>query len=248
MDSGCSHHMTGNKNIFKLLKPENKGKVTFGDDNKGIIKGTRTVSCEGMEINDVFYVEGLKHNLLSISQFCDKGYEVMFKSDECIVRDIEGNKICCGKRNGNVYILDFNVDHPKCLSAVDDEILVWHRRLGHANLHTIKKLQRYNLVDGLPKIKIYKNHVCDACQFGKQRKVSFKSKNIVSTTKPLQLLHMDLFGPTRIRSLAGKHYAYVIVDDYSRYTWVLFLGSKDECFRPRLAARLVRPNGLSVAV
>ena len=65
---------------------------------------------------------------------------------------------------------------------------------------------------------------------GKQIKNSFKNKNFISTTRPLELLHMDLFGPSRTPSLGGTSYAYVIVDDFSRYTWVLFLSQKNEAF------------------
>ena len=92
----------------------------------------------------------------------------------------------------------------------------------------IAKLLRKDLVIGLLKIKFEKDHLCSACQQGKQIKTSFKSKSHISTTRPLQLLHMDLFGPSRTSSLGGKRYCPVIVDDYSRFTWVMFLAHKDE--------------------
>ena len=81
------------------------------------------------------------------------------------------------------------------------------------------------------KIKFEKDRLCDAHQKGKKTRVSFKSKNIVSTTQPLQLLHMDLFGPSRIMSFGGSYYALVIVDDYSRYTWTLFITHKNDAFQ-----------------
>ena len=86
------------------------------------------------------------------------------------------------------------------------------------------------LVRGLFKINFQKDKVCEACQMGKQIKNSFKNKNFISTTRPLELLHMDLFGPSRKPNLGGKSYAYVIVDDFSRYTWILFLSQKNEAF------------------
>jgi transposase InsO family protein len=109
-------------------------------------------------------------------------------------------------------------------------IIVGYRRLGHAHKDAISKLSRKKLVVGLPKIKFEKDRLCDACQQGKQTKVSFKSKNVISTTRPLQLLHMDLFGPTRTPSLGGRYYCLVVVDDFSRFTWVMFLAHKDEAF------------------
>ena len=83
----------------------------------------------------------------------------------------------------------------------------------------------------LPKLKFIKDKPCDACQTGKQSKSSFKLKNIVSTFRPLELIHMDLFGLTRVFSLGGMHYVYVLVDDYSRYTWVCFLAHKNDTFK-----------------
>ena len=94
----------------------------------------------------------------------------------------------------------------------------------------ISKILKNDLVKGLPKIGFQKNRISEACQFGKQIKTSLKNKNHVATTKPLQLLNMNLFGLSRCASLSGKYYAFVIVDDYSRYTWVLFLTKKDDAF------------------
>ena len=94
----------------------------------------------------------------------------------------------------------------------------------------MSKLVKKNLVKGLPTVNYERNRLYDACQLGKQTRSTFKTKNIASTTRPLELLHMDLFGPTRITSLGGKKYGLVVVDDYSRYTWVMFLAHKDEAF------------------
>ena len=83
----------------------------------------------------------------------------------------------------------------------------------------------------MPKIKFEKDKLCDACKKGKQVKSSFHSKNVISTSKPLELLHMDLFGPSRTKSFGGNYYALVIDDDYSRYTWTFFLTLKSEAFK-----------------
>ena len=86
------------------------------------------------------------------------------------------------------------------------------------------------MVEGLPKLKFEKDRICEAGQRGKQTKVSFKPKNYISTKRPLELLHMDLFGPSRTMSLGGNYYALVIVDDFSRFTWTWFLAAKNETF------------------
>jgi len=102
------------------------------------------------------------------------------------------------------------------------------------------RLNRKQLVEGLPKLKFEKDRVCEACQKEKQTKVSFKSKNVVSTERPIEMLHMDLFGPSRTISLGGNLYALVIVDDFSRYTWTLFLAAQNDTFHAfkRLAKML----------
>jgi transposase InsO family protein len=82
----------------------------------------------------------------------------------------------------------------------------------------------------LPKISFEKDKICEACVKGKQVKNSFKITAFISTQKPLELFHIDLFGPVQTESLSGKRYGFVIVDDFSRFTWVLFLKHKDESF------------------
>jgi len=108
--------------------------------------------------------------------------------------------------------------------------MLWHKRLGYESLSLLSKLFSRDLVVGLPSIKHNDDKVCDACARGKQVRTSFKSKNCVSTSQPLELLHVDLCGPMRITSGGGKTYMFVIVDDYCRFTWTLFLASKDESF------------------
>jgi len=156
----------------------------------------------------VLLVEGLKHNLISISQLCDKGFKVMFEPNSCLIYDAHGSIVLIGKRVNNIYLLDLH--HASfsihCLLIKEDDTWLWHRRLCH------KHMQHFNRL----------NRMCEACQKGKQTKVSFKPKNVVSTERPLEMLHMDLFGPSRIMSLGGNLYALVIVDDFSRYTWTLF--------------------------
>ncbi|GKA51382.1 putative ribonuclease H-like domain-containing protein [Tanacetum coccineum] len=112
--------------------------------------------------------------------------------------------------------------------ATTDESNKWHRRLGHVNFKNLNKLMKGNLVRGLPS-KIFQNdHTCVAYQKGKQHKAACKAKVVSSISQPLQLLHMDLFGPTSVRSINHTTYFLVITDDFSRFNWVFFLRTKDE--------------------
>ncbi|GKE37735.1 integrase, catalytic region, zinc finger, CCHC-type containing protein [Tanacetum coccineum] len=118
---------------------------------------------------------------------------------------------------------------PVCLmsKATSTKSCLWHRRLSHLNFVTINDLTRLDLVDGLPKFKYGKDHLCFVCERGKSKKASHPPKLVPSNSK-LELLRMDLCGPMRVALINGKRYILVIVDDYSRYTWVYFLRSKDE--------------------
>ncbi|GJS76706.1 retrovirus-related pol polyprotein from transposon TNT 1-94 [Tanacetum coccineum] len=102
------------------------------------------------------------------------------------------------------------------------------RITGHVNFKTINKLVKDNLVKGLPIKRFENDQTCVACLKGKQHKASCKSKIQNSITQPLFMLHMDLFGLTFVSSLMNKKYCLVVTDDYSRFTWVFFLASKDE--------------------
>nr|GFB54556.1 Gag-Pol polyprotein [Tanacetum cinerariifolium] len=119
---------------------------------------------------------------------------------------------------------------PICLMAQASytKSWLWHQRLSHLNFDTINDLARNELVAGLPKFKYHKEHLCPSCEQGKSKIASHPPKPVLNSWQRLHLLHMDLCGPMRIASINGKRYILVIVDDYSRYTWVHFLRSKDE--------------------
>ena len=227
--------MTGDVTQFINLKLKAEGHVTYGDNNRGKILGRGDVGTkDSTTIENVLYVEGLKHSLLSISQLCDKGYKVNFEANTCTISNENSGKVLfTGKRVNNIYLLDIikSCSENECLLSKNDESWLWHRRLAHIHTNHLNKLKSKELVSGLPNIKFQNNRLCDACVKGKQIRTSFKSKDMVSSNKALDVLHMDLFGPSRTASLAGNYYALVIVDDFSRYTWTLFLASKNDAYK-----------------
>ncbi|GJT89959.1 putative ribonuclease H-like domain-containing protein [Tanacetum coccineum] len=240
VDSGCSRHMTGNKAYLAEYQDFNGGPIAFGG-SKGYITGKGKIKTGKLDFKDVCFVKELQHfNLFSVSQMCDKKNKVLFTDTECLVLSPEfklpdENQVLLRiPRQNNMY--SFNLENivPSgglaCLiaKATFDESNKWHRRLGHVNFKNLNKLVKGNLVRGLPS-KIFQNdHTCVACQKGKQHKASCKAKSVSSISQPLQLLHMDLFGPTSVRSLNHKTYCLVITDDFSRFSWVFFLRTKDE--------------------
>lgn len=227
--------MTGERCLFQSLQPRTGGTVTVRENQKGMIVGVGKIGIPPYpSIDNVLYVKGLKHNMLSISQLCDSGYDVAFIKGECIVKNSDGSLLFIAKRQGNLYKIklgELSSQNVSYLVSVKENNWLWHKKLGHASMRLISKLNRHKLVRGLPSMSYKDDLLCEACQKEKQVKSSFKSKNIVSTFRPLELLHIDLFGPTRTTSISGKRYRLVVVDDYTRWTGVMFLSNKDESFK-----------------
>ncbi|GJT33204.1 putative ribonuclease H-like domain-containing protein, partial [Tanacetum coccineum] len=202
IDSGCSRHMTGNMSYLTDYEEIDGGYVAFGGNPKGgKITGKGTIKTGNLDFE----------NLIDESQ-------VLLRVP----------------RKNNMYSVDLKNIVPKggltCLfaKATSNESKLWHRRLGHLNFKTMNKLVKGNLVRGLPSKLFENDQTCVACQKGKQHRASCKSKTENSISLPLHLLHMDLFGPTFVKSLMKKMYCLVVTDDFSRFTWVFFLATKDE--------------------
>ncbi|GJR22468.1 putative ribonuclease H-like domain-containing protein [Tanacetum coccineum] len=241
IDSGCSRHMIGNMSYLTDYEEINGGYVAFGGNTKGG-KITRkcTIKTGKLDFENVYFVRELKFNLFSVSQMCDKKNNVLFTNTECIVLSPnfklidESQVLLRVPRKNNMYSVDLKNIVPKggltCLfaKATSDESKLWHRSLGHLNFKTMNKLVKENLVRGLPSKLFENDQTCVACHKGKQHKASCKSKTENSISLPLHLLHMDLFGPTFVKSLMKKMYCLVVTDDFSRFTWVFFLATKDE--------------------
>ena len=135
-----------------------------------------------------------------------------------------------------------------CRSARVDMLELWHHRFGHANFKQVAKISKLEAVEGLAKFGKVKKTICGACQMGKQTKASHHKVNVIAASRCLELLHVDLIGPTRTESLGGKRYIMVIVDDFSRYTWVEFLREKSEACEKleTLCKRLQNKKGVPI--
>ncbi|GJS12708.1 retrovirus-related pol polyprotein from transposon TNT 1-94 [Tanacetum coccineum] len=142
------------------------------------------------------YVEGLGHNLFFVGKFCDSNFEVAFRQHTCFIRNLEGDDLLTGSRGNNLHTLSLEI------------------------MMASSPISRHGLVRGLPKLKFEKDHLCSACAMGKSKKKPHKPKSEDTNQEKLYLLHMDLCGPMRVASVNGKKYILVIVDDYSRFTWV----------------------------
>ncbi|GJS39724.1 ribonuclease H-like domain-containing protein [Tanacetum coccineum] len=207
VDSGCSRHMTGNKAYLVEYQDYNGGPVTFRG-SKGYISGKGKIKTIKLDFEDVCFMKELQDfNLFSISQMCDKKNKVLFIDTECLVLSPdfklpdENQVLLRVPKQNNMYSFNLKNIVPTgglaCLiaKATVDKSNKWHRRLGHINFKNLNKLLNGNLVRGLAS-KIFQNdHTYVACWKGKQHKASCKAKLVSSISQPLQLLHMDLFGP-----------------------------------------------------
>ncbi|GJV63386.1 retrovirus-related pol polyprotein from transposon TNT 1-94 [Tanacetum coccineum] len=225
--------MTGDHSQLTNFISKFLGTVKFGNDQVAKIIGYGDYQIGNVTISRVYYVEGLGHNLFSVGQFCDSNLEVAFRQHTCFIRNLEGVDLLTGSRGDNLYTLSLGnmmASSPICLlsKASKTKSWLWHRRLSHLNFGAINHLARHGLVRGLPKLKFEKDHLCSACALGKSSKKPHKPKSEDTNQEKLYLLHMDLCGPMRVASVNGKKYILVIVDDYSRFTWVKCLRSKDE--------------------
>jgi hypothetical protein len=201
VDSGCSKHMTGDQSRFLVLKREKGGNVTFGNDvsAKIIGKGTINLGNEKAKEENVLLIEDMKHNLLSVSQMCDQGHILAFDSKKCEIRKKKlGRLVATMLRSpNNIYILD-EIRGEKCCMGQIDQSWLWHRRMGHLHFDNLVKISKRQVVRDMPPIIKPSDPICKHCQHGKQTRVTFKTKEH-STSKPLQLIHTDLCGPTRTK-------------------------------------------------
>nr|GEU99302.1 retrovirus-related Pol polyprotein from transposon TNT 1-94 [Tanacetum cinerariifolium] len=205
LDSGCSKHMTRDRSRLMNFVKKFIGTVRFKNDHFGAIMGYED------------YVIG----------------DSVISRHSCYVRDTDGVELVKGSRGSNLYTIlfeDMMKSSPICLlsKASKNKSWLWHRRLNHLNFGTINDLARKDLVRGLPRLKFEKDHLCSACQLGKSKKHTHKPKTENTNLEVLNTLHMELCGPMRVQTINGKKYILVIVDDYSRFTWVKILRSKDE--------------------
>ena len=228
--------MTGDKNLLMdaPLSPSHLKHIIFADKGKSQVLGLGKVAItKDRHMDKVMLVESLGYNLMSVSMLCDLDMVVVFGKYRCVViMEADNSKVFEGFRRGDLYIVDFSTgpQPATCLLAKASEGWLWHRRLGHAGMRNLHTLAKKKHVIGIENVKFLKDHLCGACEAGKMTKAKHPAKTIMTTTRPFELLHMDLFGPNHYLAVTNDAslYGLVIVDDYSRYTWVHIVTYKHE--------------------
>ncbi|GKB43396.1 retrovirus-related pol polyprotein from transposon TNT 1-94 [Tanacetum coccineum] len=185
--NGCSKHMTENLKLLSNFIEKFMGTFCFGNDNFAAITGYGDYVQGNLTICHVYYVEGLRHNLFLVGQFCDGDLEVAFRSNTCFVWNLEGEDLLTGSRDSNLYTISISkmtASSPVCLmsKATSTKSWLWHKRLSHLNFGTMNNLTKQDLVDGLPTFKYDKDHLCSAYEQGKSKKATFLPKLILSSS------------------------------------------------------------------
>lgn len=251
IDSGANYHVTPHSerldHVDSLGNPVHLHTCT-GDITRvvGIGSGSLSLPHSNLSLKDVLVVPNATKSLLSVQRLtADNPVEVLFSGDEYVVKDkVSGTQLVKGRTNQGLYQVPTRmkvaeihhapaavpqvhsatvvkkVSPPKILT--DADILLWHYRLGHPSDRVLNQiLKQCNF--RFHSLK----HVCEACQFGKSKKLPF-SKSLSHASSPFELVHTDLWGPSPLQSVHGNRYYILFLDDFSRYTWIFPLKIKGE--------------------
>lgn len=246
--------MSGDRSYFGTLDETITGKVKFGDDSRIDIRGKGSVCfafTNGVKkvMTNVYYIPGLKSNIISLGQATEAGCEVRLKEEHLYMYDRDGKLLIKTSRGRNrLYKVALEAEGTSCLQVmVTNDSSIWHARLGHINYENIRLMVNKELVTGIPKIDITKK-TCVSCLLGKHARRSFPSATTFRASKKLELLHADLCGPINPPTIGRNRYVFVVIDDYSRYMWTMLLKEKSEAFErfKRLKASIEQEAGTSI--
>jgi hypothetical protein len=232
LDTGATNHMTGCWDALASLDESVRGAVRFGDGSMVEIQGIRAVTLAGRQdehrvLTEVYFIPSLKCNIVSLGQLEEAGCRI--EIDNGVLEVLEHrqaaqkqcNVLIRAERRNRLYVMTVKVASPICLlPKMDEAAWLWHVRYGHLNLRALQELGSKAMVDGLPVIRGVEQ-VCDGCALGKQHRRPFPKATVYRATAGLELVHGDLCGHITLPTLGGKLYFLLIVDDYSRYMWIV---------------------------
>ncbi|UYV75574.1 hypothetical protein LAZ67_13000650, partial [Cordylochernes scorpioides] len=248
IDSGATSHMAYDESFFTELNREQTQNVVVANGNKLQAKGIgqgeiKVITPQGktdtLLLTKVLYIPELTDNLLSVSAATSNGCKVTFNRDWCTI-ERDNTALANGILDNGMYRLHLD-DNPqtrtfKANVAKQNHcknkncLMLWHDRLGHRNIESIKKIRNENLARGLSLNNCSHSTDCVQCIQGKLTETPFPKKTEYRATETLQLVHSDVCGPLPTNSLSGKRYFITFTDDYSRYTKIYLLKGKDEVY------------------
>ena len=236
VDTGATNHMTGCRELFNDLDETTTGFVKFDDNSRIQIKGKGAIEVNQkdggtLRLCHVLFVPKLEANILSLGQLDEEGYRMIMGEGKLTIFNPYGQLFAEVHRStGRLYLLKLSIID-QCLIMSEDTTKewLWHSRLGHLNFHTLQEMSRKKSVEGLPPFVIPRK-VCRSCVARKHHRTSFSKKSAFRATEPLELIHIDICGPITPTTLGGSRYFLLIMDDFSRLTWVSMLQCKSDAF------------------
>ena len=249
VDSGCTHHATGDDKLLYDVRPYLRKRVIVTTDNslhpvmqEGDYKADNS-NGEDLILEDVYQVPGLKKNLASVSQITSTGKFVLFGPNEvrilCNLRSIDVDVLFNGRKKNSLYVLSATKAYVGKTSQNTNAPL-WHARLGHVGYQLLQQISTNRLLKGVPLFKtVHSNRVGEGCQYGKSHCLPFH-KSMNRSSSMFQLVHSDVMGPKRTASYSG--FRYMVIDDFSQYSWVYFLDNKNEAIYHFMLFKLMVEN------
>jgi hypothetical protein len=231
LDSGCSNHMIGNKDWLYEFDENYKDSVRLGDDSRMNVMGRGNVMmCINGRIHvitSVFYIPGLKTNLLSIGQIQQKNVTIVFKNDLCkLYHDEKGLLFETHMSSNRMYVLNATVMMPRCLkTSTQERSQLWHNRYAHLSIKGLNTLVKKDMVKGLPDLEEIEDKCAD-CLTGKQHRNHIPKQAKWRASSKLELVHSDICGPINPTSNGGNRYFITFTDDLTRKTWIYFMKEK----------------------
>lgn len=240
IDSGCSNHMSGSRELFSTMDEKFRHSVKLGNNKKMEVVGKGSVKIvlrnTNFTISNVFHIPELKNNLLSLGQLQEKNISVIFQKGICKIYHDDRGLLVESKMSANrlFMLIDQTSDAERskqhCFQTVAEDVpKLWHERYGHLSHRGMKMLQSRNMVRGLPAFD-EQSFTCSDCLVGKQPRNAIPKKSIWRAKETLELIHSDICGPISPTSPSGKRYILCFIDDYSRKAWAHFLSEKSEAF------------------
>ena len=241
LDSGATHHVSGDSNVFSEIHPTNAAQVRSAGGRNHSVAGVGDVNFQSSsgvikKISSVLYMPSITKNLLSVGSLTDQNKTLVFKSQQCFIVDNVTQSIyaiATREKSRGLYRLQAGFkmichDEPEIYAVhLQTPANLWHKRLGHFHPKGMQRMLASEAVRGMPPLR-FTGQVCHSCQLGKHARTKMPKQATHRSTNILELVYSDVCGPFKVNSTGGTRYFVTFIDDYSRKTWVYFVSQNSQ--------------------
>lgn len=248
IDSGATEHMTFEKSAFESYKQLDSPRVIrYGNSGYGYGIGIGDIKAQAtleggktkqLVIKDVLHVPGLRRKLFSVSASTNHGNVGKFSKDKLVITNSHGETQLIAKRDGNLYRAVINEIPSETHAALsEDNVELWHERLGHANKKIVELMIKNKVADGLPE-KVGETQQrgsraminCISCALGKQHHKAYRLSTRRRAEEVGQRIHVDICGTVGVETISGSKYFVLFKDEFSNYRHIYFIKTKDQAY------------------